>query len=246
MLEWEDRGIVLSLRSHGETGGILSVLTENHGRAMGYVYGAASGKVRGMLEQGSVVSLHWQAKNENQLGHFSAEPLASFIADVMDDALKLTAMQSALALADRALPEGENHTGVFQGLLALLRSFKTDVWAPTYVFWEVGLLRELGFGLDLTRCVSTGATEDLLYVSPKSGCAVSSSAGEPYKEKLLALPSFLRGEARFENGDILEGLCLTGHFLRHRIFFQANANLPEPRLRLEEKYSQHHQENIPA
>lgn len=243
MLEWEDQGIVLSLRNHGETGGILSVLTEKHGRASGYVYGAASGKVRGTLEQGSVVSLHWQAKNENQLGHFSVEPVTNFTADVMDDALKLTAMQSALALADRALPEGENYTGVFHGLLALLHAFKTDIWAPTYVFWEMGLLRELGFGLDLTHCVSTGATEDLLYVSPKSGCAVSSAAGEPYKEKLLALPSFLRGEGRFENSDILEGLCLTGHFLRHRIFFQANTNLPEPRLRLEEKYVKQRADN---
>jgi len=139
-------------------------------------------------------------------------------------------------LADKTLPENECHTGVYEGLKALMASFSTDIWAASYIYWEIGLLRELGFGLDLTKCVATGVGDNLIYVSPKSGCAVSAAAGEEYKDRLLHLPPFLRGGTGLEDEDILNGLKLTGHFLLHRVFSQANSNLPEPRLRLEEKY----------
>jgi DNA repair protein RecO (recombination protein O) len=236
MLEWNDSGIILSVRGHGETGGVISILTQDHGRAMGFVYGATSSKMRGVLEPGNLVAVHWQAKSQDQLGTFTLELEKSTAAEVMDDAVKLTAMQSACALADRTLPEREKHSGVYHATRALMESFATDIWAATYIYWEIGLLRELGFGLDLSKCAATGDTGDLIYVSPKSGCAVSAAAGEIYKGKLLALPPFLRGEARMEDQDILNGLKLTGHFLLHRVFSQSNSNLPEPRLRLEEKY----------
>lgn len=236
MIEWQDTGILLSLRPHGETGGIASILTREHGRAAGYVYGAVSKSKRGVLEIGNVVSVRWQARAHDQLGTFAIELERSHVADVLDDPLRLTALQSACALADKTLPEHERHQGVFDGMMALLDAFAGDVWAPSYIFWELGLLRELGFGIDLAKCVSTGGTENLVYVSPKSGCAVSAEAGEPYKDRLLSLPSFLRGEARFEDADILDGLKLTGHFLLHRVFALSNSNLPEPRLRLEEKF----------
>ncbi len=236
MIEWNDTGILLSVRPHGETGGIAAILTREHGRAVGYVYGAVSTRKRGVLEIGNVVSVHWQARAHDQLGTFTLELEKSHVADVLDDPLRLTALQSACALADKTLPEHERHQGVFEGMTALLDSFSGDLWAPSYIFWEIGLLRELGFGLDLSKCVASGVAEGLIYVSPKSGCAVSAVAGEPYKDKLLSLPPFLRGEARFEPGDILDGLKLTRHFLLHRVFSQAHANLPEPRLRLEEKY----------
>jgi len=238
MLEWQDSGIILSVRGHGETGGIASILTREHGRAAGYVYGAVSTKNRGVLEPGNLVSVEWQAKSQDQLGSFTLELEKSHAAHVMDDPVKLTALQSACVLADKTLPEREKHLGVYEATRALMASFETDLWAPTYIYWEIGLLRELGFGLDLSKCVASGALDNLLYVSPKSGCAVSAAAGEIYKEKLLHLPSFLRGEARFEDGDILDGLKLTGHFLRHRVFSQSNINLPESRLRLEERYFQ--------
>lgn len=234
---WEDSGIVLSVRPHGENGGILSLLTAQHGRAMGYIYGATSAKQRGILQTGNRVSVTWQAKASGQLGNFTVELEKACVADVIDDPFKLTALQSAVALADKALPEGEKHPGVYQGFCALLDAFATagDIWAVSYIFWELGLLRELGFGLDLAKCVSTGSTDDLLYVSPRSGCAVSAGAGAIYKEKLLALPPFLRGEARFEPQDILDGLRLTGHFFLHRVFAQSHMPLPEARQRLEEK-----------
>jgi DNA repair protein RecO (recombination protein O) len=236
MIEWQDTGIVLSVRPHGENGGIVSLLTAAHGRTAGYVYGATSTKSRGVLEIGNVVSARWQARAHDRLGTYTLELEKSYAADVITESTRLTALQSACALADKTLPEHEVHPAVFNGTMALLDSFQGDLWGVSYIFWEIGLLKELGFGLDLTRCVATGAVDNLIYVSPKSGCAVSGAAGEIYKEKLLQLPPFLRGEARFDEEDILSGLKLTGHFLLNRVFSLANANLPEPRLRLEEKY----------
>lgn len=238
MMEWQDHGIVLSVRPHGETGGIVSLLTAQHGRASGYVYGATSQRSRGVLEPGNRVDAHWQAKGTGQLGQFRLELEKSSVADVIDDPLKLTALQAACALVDRTLPENEKHTAIYDGTRALLEAFAGDYWAVSYIFWEIALLKELGFGLDLSRCVSTGVTEDLIYVSPKSGCAVSKAAGEIYKAKLLPLPPFLRGEARFDDGDILDGLKLTGYFLLQRVFLQAYGHLPEARQRLQEKWDQ--------
>lgn len=237
MYEWQETGVILSLRPHGETGGVVSLLTAGQGRTAGYVYGATSTKARGVLEIGNIVNARWQAKGADQLGTFSLELEKSHTADVLDDPVKLTALQSACALADRSLPEKEKHPAVYSGLVALLSAFSTDLWAASYIFWELGLLRELGFGIDLSKCVSTGTVDNLRYVSPRSGCAVSAAAGLPYEGRLLALPPFLRGEARFEDRDILDGLHLTGHFLLHRVFALSNVNLPEPRLRLEEKFS---------
>lgn len=236
MISWQDTGIILSVRPHGENGGVVALLTQKHGRAMGYVYGATSARMRGLLEIGNIVSATWQAKSHDQLGSYTLELEESAAAHVIDDPAKLTALQSACALADKTLPENESHPGVFEGMRALLASFRTEIWAATYIYWEIGLLRELGFGLDLAKCVSTGVVDNLLYVSPKSGCAVSAAAGEEYKDRLLLLPSFLRGGGEMEDEDILQGLKLTGHFLLHRVFSLANSNLPEPRLRLEEKY----------
>jgi DNA repair protein RecO (recombination protein O) len=238
MITWQDTGIVLSVRPHGENGGIASLLTRGHGRAAGYVYGATSARARSTLEPGTIVAVQWQARAENQLGTFTLEPEKSYAAAVLDDPHKLVMLQSACALADRTMPEHERHPGVFESLQALMESFNGEYWAAAYVYWEIGLLRELGFGLDLSACTATGAVDNLLYVSPRSGRAVSGEAGEAYKDKLLPLPPFLRGEARFEPEDILNGLKLTGHFLLHRVFSQANADLPEPRLRLEAKYQQ--------
>ncbi|MDF3023051.1 MAG: recombination and repair protein RecO [Alphaproteobacteria bacterium] len=236
-LSWQDSGIILSLRPHGENGGIVSLLTQNHGRAAGYVYGINSSRVRGMLEIGNLVSAQWSAKTHDQLGAYAMELDTSFAGNIIDSPVKLTALQSACALADKTLPEHETHPGVYEGMLALLNAFGSEIWPAAYIYWEIALLRELGFGLDFSKCVATGATENLRYVSPKSGCAVSEDAAEPYKDVMLRLPPFLRGEARLDPADVLDGLKLTGHFLLHRVFSQANSNLPEPRLRLEEKYA---------
>jgi DNA repair protein RecO (recombination protein O) len=237
MIEFDDEGIILSVRPHGETGGVVSLLTKNHGRAMGYVYGAVSSRLRGTLEAGNLVSAHWQAKGAGQLGTFTLELEKNHSASIMTDSTRLTALQSACALADKTLPENERGGTVFEGMKALLRELDGDVWAPVYIYWELGLLKELGFGVDLSKCAATGVTDDLIYVSPKSGCAVSGAAGAVYKEKMLKLPGFLRGEADFSDAAMLDGLKLTGHFLLHRVFLPTHSNLPDARLRLESRFA---------
>ena len=235
--QWQDQGIILSVRPHGENGGIVSLLTRDHGRHMGYVYGATSSRMRGVLEIGNLVSVEWRAKQSDQLGNYVLELEKGYAAAIMQDSLRLTALQSACVLTDKTLPERETHRALFDGFLALLQTFDEEIWPAAYIYWEMGLLRELGFGIDLTRCVASGTTDDLIYVSPKSGCAVSAVAGEPYKDKLLPLPGFLKGAPDMQPEDILQGLQLTGHFLLNRVFSLANVNLPDARLRLEEKYT---------
>lgn len=237
MKEWRDEGIVLSMRPHGEHGGIVSLLTPDYGRYSAYVHGARSMKNRATLEPGSCVDARWQAKAEDQMGHFTLEMTKSPAAAVFGDRQKLLALQSACALADRTLAERELHAPVYHGLRALIDAFdaETDIWPALYIYWEMGLLRELGFGIDLSRCVVSGATEDLAYVSPKSGCAVSLHAAGIYKDKLLPIPQFLQGKS-FAPDDIEQGLRLTGYFLQHRIFDSANLTLPEARQRLQDGF----------
>lgn len=235
--QWQDQGIILSARPHAETGAIVSVLTAEHGRCNGYVHGAISNRKRAMLEQGTLVSVEWRARQADQLGSFALEIEKSFAADIMFDATRLAALQAACALADKTLAERETHAGVFEGMKALLESFAGEVWPAAYIYWELGLLRELGFGIDLSQCAVTGMQGDLCYVSPRSGRAVSLDAAEPYKDKLLPLPGFLQGGSDLSSPEILKGLQMTGYFLLNRVFAQSNANLPEARLRLEQKFS---------
>lgn len=252
MERWEDQAIVLAARAHGENGAILSVLSEHHGRHAGYVRGMRSSRLRGALECGNIVDLSWAARISDNLGSFALElrhnPSAHFLAD----SLRLAALQSACALCHEALPEREGHAGLFHGLAALLDTLASDVWGPSYVMWEIALLRELGFSLDLSSCAGGGDASDLAYVSPKTGRAVSRAAGEPYKDRLLKLPEFLRtlslnpspsrerentqhqGGGDFE--DILTGLKLTGHFLEHWAFAHHATGVPESRLRFQNRF----------
>lgn len=234
MEEWSDQGIVLSARAHGEGGAVLSVMTEHHGRHNGYVHGAKSSRLRGLTEPGTLLDLTWKARLSDQLGTLGFEHGVNRAGHLLGDPLKLCALLSACSLCDRALPEREVHPGLFHGMKALIESMSSDVWAAAYVLWEIALLKELGFGLDLTRCVAGGDNTTLTHVSPKSGCAVSAAQAEPYKDKLLVLPGFLIGRG-MEGGDqaILDGLRLTGHFLTHWVFSHHSQGVPDPRLRFQ-------------
>jgi len=234
---WQDEGIILSVRPHSEKGGIASILTRDHGRHAGYVFGARSSRMRGSLEMGNFVSVEWQSRVSENLGNYKVELNKSHVAVLMDDPRKLVALQSACALADKTLAERDKHQSVYEGLRALLEAFETEVWSAAYIYWEMGLLKELGFGLDLTVCAATGNTDNLIYVSPKSGRAVSAEAGEIYKEKLLKLPGFLRGESDVSDQEILNGLDMTAYFLQHRVFSTMNIGLPDARLRLAQHYT---------
>lgn len=235
-MEWQDEAIVLSVRPHGEGGGVVSLLSERHGRHAGYVHGAKSSRMRGTLEPGNIVQAHWRARVEDQLGNFTLELEQSHTAHLLDNRLKLLALQSAAALSDVTLPEREPHAPVYYGFRALLEAMQNEFWGAAYVYWELRLLQELGFGIDLYKCAATGATEDLVWVSPRSGRAVCREAGEPYKYRLLAIPDFLSGRGGGDDADVYKGLKLTGYFITNRAFAHTTHSLPDVRLMLEHNW----------
>lgn len=231
---------MLSARAHGENGAVVSLLTESYGRRAGYVRGAHSRTMRGILEPGNLVSAAWQARDSDSLGTFKIEQEQNLASGLMGDSLKLGALQAACSLCDAAIPEREGHPGLFYGLAALLDALQGDVWGASYVVWEIALLKELGFGLDLVRCAAGGDPQTLAYISPRSGRAVSAKEGEPYKEKLLALPGFLRpdkGAASHE--EVLKGLTMTGYFFEHWVFAHHSRGVPEERLRFKARFAKY-------
>jgi DNA repair protein RecO (recombination protein O) len=234
-MDWTDRGIVLSARKHGETSLIVQLLTEQHGRHGGLVRGGTSSRARGLYQPGNLLSAHWRARLSEHLGNLSCEMITSSAATLLDNGGKLAALSSAAALAEAALPEREPHTDVFESLSTLIAALAAAEWAPAYVQFELGLLTALGFGLDLERCAATGTNDNLAFVSPKTGRAVSLSAGEAWRDKLLALPRFLLADELPAPGDVGQGLALTGYFLERHVFEPQGKRLPPARLRLGER-----------
>lgn len=238
-MQWTDEAIVLSVRPHGETAAVVELLTRSHGRHSALVHGGRSRRLRPVLQNGNHVDATWKARLSEHLGHCTLELRRGYAAEAMEDAQRLAGLTSMAALA-RHLPERDPHPNLYEVTLFVL-SFLDDptVWPALYVRWELALLEELGFGLDLSACAATGANDDLVYVSPKSGRAVSASAGEPYRDKLLALPAFLtkarQGSATA--ADVASGLALSGHFLEARLLNPIGQPLPEVRRRLPELLS---------
>jgi len=255
-MEWSDEGIVLSARRHGETAAIVTLFTREHGRHAGLVRGGTSRKVAGMLQPGNQVSATWRARLEDHLGAYSCELAAPHAARFLDDPARLSALSAACALLELTLPERQVYTSLYAVLSHLLTHLDEPRWSEVYVRWELLLLAELGFGLDLGTCAATGTNDHLIYVSPRSGRAVSASAGEPYRGKLLALPAFLcetdPGESDAstdttgsENrspvlaaekapalGELRSGLLLTGYFLANHVLAPMDRALPLARGRL--------------
>lgn len=237
-MEWSDEGVVLSARKHGETSAIVHLLTRAHGRHAGLVRGGAGRRARGVLQPGNEVAARWRARLAEHLGTYTVELERERASALMDDALRLAGLSAACAVAQVALPEREPHAPLYEGFRALLDALEhSPAWAAVYVRWEVELLKELGFGLDLSRCAVTGAREDLAYVSPRSGRAVSADAAEPYRGKLLKLPGFLLASQGGPGGaaEIADGLALTGHFLERHVLGPARARPPAARTRLVER-----------
>jgi DNA repair protein RecO (recombination protein O) len=235
-MEWSDEGVVLGVRPHGETGTVLELFTRAHGRHLGLVHGGRSRKLRPVLQTGNHVDATWKARLADNLGHFAVELRKGFAAQVMDDAAALAALTSMAALA-RLLPERDPHPNLYEVTLFVLGFLdEGEMWPALLVRWELALLEELGFGLDLSACAATGRTTDLVYVSPRSGRAVSVEAGEPYKDRLLALPQFLLGRSQsgmaVTGGHLEAGFALTGHFLETRVLRPRDLALPEARARL--------------
>lgn len=233
-MEWVDQGVVLSARRYGEGGAIASILTHGHGRHAGLVRGGGSKAQRGVLLPGNRVQVRWRARLDDHLGAFVCELLHADAANLLVDRDRLACLSAACAVAESGLPEREPCPEAYGRLLGLLDALARpeDDWAAVYVRWEVSLLAELGYGLELGYCAATGSNDQLIYVSPKSGQAVSASAGEPYRERLLPLPAFVVGEGGTCPADIAAGLRLTGHFLERHVF----PMMPPARTRLADRF----------
>lgn len=236
-MEFHEEAFVLSARVHGDTGVVADLLTETHGRHAAYVAGGASRKMKPFLQPGARVVADYRARTSDHLGSARLEPVGEGPSALFDDPLALTGLAAAAAVAQGALPEREPHPGAFFAFEALMAAFAVpDVWPAIFVRFEAGLLEDLGFGLDLSKCGATGAVDDLIWVSPRTGRAVSREAGAPYADKLLALPPFMLGaQAGLGEGDVGAGLDLTGHFLEQFVFHPQNKPIPPARVWLIDK-----------
>jgi DNA repair protein RecO (recombination protein O) len=241
MVEWTDEGIVLAARPHGEGSAVAIVLTREHGRHAGLVRGAFSGGSRGLYQPGNRVRAVWRARLAEHLGTYACEPVRGHAAAVLDDPLRLAALSAVCAVAEQALPEREPHPRVHDGLAALFDAMAMtdigDAWVAAYVRWEIGVLADLGYGLDLDSCAATGVNDDLAYVSPRTGRAVSLAAGEPYRDRLLALPRFLIGRGGGDPDDLFRGLALSGFFLERHVFATHGRPPPPARTRFVERFA---------
>ncbi|WP_207102919.1 DNA repair protein RecO [Paracoccus shandongensis] len=216
-MEWQAEGTVLARRPHGETAVILDVLTDLHGRHSGLVPGGVSQKRAAMLQPGSRLDLRWRARRDDQLGTFSVEPLR-LRSGLMADPLALAGLNAVCSLLVFALPERDPHPVLARDTERLLDLMETGGdWGADYLHWEMRLLEEMGFGLDLSSCAVTGASEGLAYVSPKSGRAVSREGAGEWADRLLPLPGILGGAGDNRGHGLAEGLAITGHFLTARI-----------------------------
>lgn len=235
-MEWNDDAIVLSVRRHGEGSAVAHLLTRHHGRHAGFVRGGAGKEARGILQPGNQVAAWWHGRLVEQLGHLRCELTQAHAAMVLDDAGRLCCLGAACAVADVALPERDPNEAAYADLAALLAALPGVEWPAAYVRWELALLAALGFGLDLATCAASGVTEDLAYVSPRSGRAVSAQAGSPYRHRLLPLPGFLRDGGPAVAADVAAGLQLTGYFLHHHVLAPQNGVMPAARLRLVDRF----------
>lgn len=217
-MEWSESGIILGTRKHGETSLIVELFTRGHGRHLGLVRGGRGRRLRAVLQPGNKVFATWRARLEDHLGQFQVEPERLDAALFMDDQPGLLGL-TVIGEQVRLLAEREPHPdlyGRFEDLLAAI--LKGQDWARQFVKWELALLQELGFGLDLGTCAATGTTDELIYVSPKSGRAVSREAGEPYKERMLFLPAFLHSDDLAVGDDLSNGFKMTDYFLYREVY----------------------------
>ncbi len=230
-MQWQDDAIVLSAQRHGESALIVHLLTLAHGRHAGLAPGAG-GRRQALFQPGNRLRCRWRARLADHLGTLTAEPAHLPTALLFGDGGRLAALAAACALCRSLLPERAPYPRLFRGLEALLEALEAGdappLWQAAYVMWEVGLLSEIGFALDLETCTATGSREDLCWVSPRTGRAVSGAAGAPWAKRLLPLPGFLTGAGAADADAVQAGLRLTGHFLgRAGDLPPARARLPE-------------------
>lgn len=219
-MEWQDSGIVLGTRKHGETSAIVEVMTEAHGRHLGLVRGGRSRRMQPMLQPGNSVHVTWRARLDEHLGTFQIEPDKLRAATLMETAASVYGVQAMASLL-RLLPERDPHPHLHRSMAIILDAFDNPVDAgELYIRFEIAVLNDLGFGLDLSECAATGTREDLIYISPKSGRAVSAEAGAPWKDRMLSMPAFLRPESSVAaDGEQLKSAFETmSYFLNRHVY----------------------------
>lgn len=237
-MRFETKAIVCALRNHGEHGAVVRLMTPEQGLQAGYVRGARGRRMRPVLIAGNLVQAQLSARTETQLPQATLE-LVHSRGPLLSEPLPAAAIEWATVLTATALPEGQPYPRLYDALEAVLDAIEAapsaSGWGTALVRYELLLLAELGFGLDLDHCAVTGSNDQLVAVSPKSGRAVSAAEAEPYAGKLLPLPSFVRqgGSASWE--DIDQGLSLTGHFLNRDLITERSRPISEARSRLVER-----------
>jgi DNA repair protein RecO (recombination protein O) len=229
-MEWRDDGIILGVKKHGESSAIVELLTREHGRHLGLVRGGGGSRYQSLLQPGNSLQLTWRARLEEHLGSYAIEPLSLRAGRLLGSALALHALSYLGALV-RLLPERDPHEGLHDALTIIVDRLEETNVAPALIArFETRILAECGFGLDFDTCVASGRRDNLIYVSPKSGKAVSAEAGEPWRDRLLRLPAFLREEtARALSGDLADAFRLTGYFLERELFAPRGQPLPDSR-----------------
>jgi len=232
-MDWRDHGILLSVRRHGETSAIIDVFTESHGRHAGVVRGGTSRKIAPVLQPGAQLDLAWRARLEDHLGTFHVEPLRSRAGAAMGSRLALAGLNAVVALLSFCLPEREAHGALYRRTEPLLDLLGQDeLWPLAYLRWELALLDEMGFGLDLSRCTVTGVREGLEFVSPKTGRAVSRAGAGDWADRLLPLPPLMLGQGAAPDEEVAQGFETTGYFLRNKLAEElVHKPLPEARQR---------------
>jgi DNA repair protein RecO (recombination protein O) len=233
-MDWREEGTLLAVRTHGESAAIIEVFTESRGRHAGVVRGGAGRRLSPVLQPGAQLDLSWRARLEDHIGAFTVEPLRARAPAILGDRLALLALSSVCALLAFALPERQAHPRLYHATLTTLDSLVAGPgWGAVYLRWEMAVLEEMGFGLDLAACAVTGAATELAYVSPRTGRAVSAQAAGEWATRLLPLPAAMLGAVPAEGVDLRDALIVTGHFLeRHLAPSVGERPLPAARQRL--------------
>jgi DNA repair protein RecO (recombination protein O) len=228
-MEWVDEGIVLGFRKHGESSAILEIMTEMRGRHLGLVRGGAGARLRPILEPGNTIRVTWRARLDEHLGHYAVEGLTIRGASFFASAHALYGLTHICELV-RLLPERDPHPAIHQLLAETLEELQhAPLAAQRVAQFELQLLAELGFGLDLEECAASGTRDNLIYVSPKSGRAVSRDAGAPWADKLFRLPGFLHDNATATSDELRQSYALTGYFLTRHVMEPRGISLPVAR-----------------